>query len=372
MQNGNIVLYKIVHMFKIITRIALLLYGSILISSGCKRICEQDFFVSQLSVKEISSIGEIHLKESFVTKANVPMSAIVDSLMISIDRSNQSYMYSVSNIHNDTLLGTFCRRGRSRNEVLDCLPIMNTFTNCEGDLCTIVFSFGDGRLFLWNITKSLATSSDVYENIIHLQNDENWFPFFSGYHLNDTSVIVRNSNQHRSCISCEVPRYEVYSINTGELLHHYDVFKPVEFETNNPIYTSRSFFGCTDCVKPDKTKIAIGMGHMPVFAILDLHTGNCNGFRIKDLMRFSPYERIWHFCSLVSDDQFIYALYYGGDISNPTSERHSSTLFVLDWDGQIKSRYVLDRYVTELKLSNGVLYLTHTDDVVHFLQTTDL
>ena len=360
-------------MLRVRNRQSLLLFVAILILNGCNsRLQEQDFFITSLTILDACQAKEKDLNKSFTTTAIVPMSTIVDSLIISIDRSHKPYMYTVSNIQSDSLLGTFCRRGRSNNEVLDCLPIMDTFKNSDGDLCTTVFSFGDGRLFIWNITQSLASENDVYEKIVQLRNKENWFPFFSGYYQNDTSVVVRNSKQVGAIAAiCEVPRYEVYNTDNGELIDRYNIFKQVQFETKNPVYSVQSFYGCVDCVKPDRTKIAIGMGYMPVYGILDLYSGEFNGFKIKDYLPFSPYERIWHFCSMAADDHLIYALYYGGDIT-PYTSRGTSTLIVFNWDGQIKSKYELNKYITQIGLSDNMLYLSHTDQTVYILDTREL
>lgn len=356
-----------------IKRFYLLLLISSLLLFGCKGIVEQDFFFQRLSTTEYESVKEKELNDSFITSSMIPMSIIVDSLMISIDRLKQDFIFSISNIQNDSLLGTFCRRGRSNNEIVDCLPIMSTYSNSIGELCAPIFTYGDGRILIWNITQSLDAGSHIYENIIQLHNEENWYPFLSGYLLCEKSVIVRNSKQIGSSDTpVNAPRYEVYSTSTGELIRQYDIFKPVVFETNNPIYTSNSFLGCTDCIKPDRTKIAIGMGYMPVYGILDLHSGSFKGFQINNLIPFRPTERIWHFCDMVADNQLIYALYYGGDISEYDSKRHSSTLFVLDWEGRIKARYSLDKYVTELNLSNGILYLSYIGDAVYMLNTINL
>lgn len=75
---------------------------------------------------------------------------------------------------------------------------------------------------------------------------------------------------------------------------------------------------------------------------------------------------------MVSDDHYIYALYYGGDISNPNAKRKESTLLVMDWGGVPVSSFSLEEYVTELKLSDGILYFTGRDNVIYSIDTDDL
>ena len=154
-------------------------------------------------------------------------------------------------------------------------------------------------------------------------------------------------------------------MKTGEITRQFDIFDIVNVETTDPLYTSKSFSGNFDCIKPDRTKLAFGMGYMPVYGILNLSSGKFQGFRIKGLNRFSIAERNWHFCNLVADNHYIYALYYGHDISDPYSERGCSTLFVIDWDGGLVKRFLLDKYLTELNISNGVLYFGYNDGVIY-------
>ena len=340
---------------------------------GCSQVAEQEFFIDALSeVKSLPAV-QLTLNEGTASSSMLQMSYIVDSLIISINNRGQEYTYNISNIHTDQLLGFYGRRGRSFNEMLDCLPVMDTYRNKNNELCSDIFSIGGGRLFIWNISRSLNSASDCYDGIVKLYNDEDRYAFLSLYHRDDTSVVVKNSMQTASEeIIAEVPRYEIYDLRSGDLVRNYNIFKRVNVKTDDPVYTSKSFFGNFDCIKPDRTKLAFGMGYMPVYGILDLETGRFNGFKIEKLKHFSTSVRNWHFCNLVADDSRIYALYYGNDISEPHTERKTSTLFVIDWGGNITARYDLGKYFTELKLSDSILYFIRSGEDIHSIDVTDL
>lgn len=340
---------------------------------GCRQVVEQDFFMDSLSYVGMCPVSPLILDDSISTSSTLQMSYIVDSLIISINNRGQEYAFGISNIYTDQLLGLYGRRGRSFNEMLDCLPVMDTYRNEDEELCSDIFSFGDGRLFIWNISQSLNSASDSYEDIIKLYNDEDRYSFLSLYHLDDTSVVVKNSRQTASDeIIADAPRYEIYDLRTGGLVRYFNIFKRVYVKTDDPVYTSKSFLGNFDCIKPDRTKLAFGMGYMPVYGILDLETGKFNGFKIKTLKHFSTSVRNWHFCNLVADDYYIYALYYGDDISDSRAERKHSTLFVIDWDGNITARYDLGKYFTELKLNDSILYFIRNGEKIHSISLTEL
>ncbi len=350
-----------------------LLLMSLLSAIASCGVVEQDFFYEDIDEVSIPDSQKITLDDSIRTSATLPMSYIMDSIVVSISRERHEYMFSITQLQNDSLIGLFCRRGRSDRELLDCLPVMNTYRNDEGDVCAGVFSYADGRLFLWNISKSMVEGRDVYEGLITLHNKTDDYVFLSGYRANDSCVVANNSKQLPSIeYIVEPPRYEMYSINTGELLKSYNIFKKVNYDTTNPLYTSKSFPGKFDCISPDGTKIAFGMAYMPVYGILDLISSDFKVFRIKGLKRFSTSVKNWHFCNLVSDNEYIYSLYYGLDISDPYSDRGSSTLFVFDWDGNLISQYVLDKYVTEINLTNETLYFSHRNGVLFKLPISRL
>lgn len=350
-----------------------LTFLSLVALCACDNLQEQDFFGPSLSTVKFGKTQDLSFSESYETGAFLPMSYIVDSMVVSLDRNGQEYMYSLSSFPGDKLLGTYCRKGRSSKEVLNCLPVMDTYDNQNGELCSDLFSYGDGRIFSWNISRSRQMGTDVYDRIVQLRNDEDYFPVLSCYHLDSTHVIVRNSRQRAAVEELvEVPCYEIYSMESGARETDYELFKMNPVKTKDIVYSAKSFYASTDCINPDRTKIAFGMGYMPVYGILDLASGDYACFRVKGFRKFSKKDRIWHFCSMVSDDHYIYALYYGGNISNPNAKRKESTLLVMDWDGVPVSSFSLEEYVTELKMSDGILYFTGRDNVIYSIDTDDL
>lgn len=351
----------------------ILLYVIVVMLCSCGKVVEQDFFIYSLSEVDLCKSEYLLLEDTIISSSTFPMSYIVDSLMISMDRAGQEFIFSVTDLYSDETLGLFGRRGRSFNELIDCLPVMDVYRNSKGELCSDLFSYRDGRLFIWNISESLMKGTDSYDRIIELNNVEEEYPFLSLYRLDEMSVIAKNSYQ--IAISDNVlkaPRYEIYNLSTGDLEKTFDIFHKVNIVTNDPIYTSKSFLGNFDCIKPDRTKLAFGMGYMPVYGILDLNTGKFKGFKIKGLKRFSTSVRNWHFCNLVSDNSYIYALYYGHDISDPSSERLNSTLFIFDWEGNMIERYDLGHYFTELNLSNDTLYFMGKEGRIYTILTSKI
>ena len=45
---------------------------------------------------------------------------------------------------------------------------------------------------------------------------------------------------------------------------------------------------------------------------------------------------------------------------------------MMDWDGVPVSSFSLEEYVTELKMSDGILYFTGRDNVIYSIDTDDL
>ena len=116
---------------------------------------------------------------------NLIFGKIKDSLVFAMSNEAQEYFFSVSDFKTGNLLGRYCRRGRSGNEPISMLPIMEFYNE---DLKTNLFSYHDSKVFVWNISKTFETGLDTYDKIITLHPENgDWLPLMSFYRLQDKS-----------------------------------------------------------------------------------------------------------------------------------------------------------------------------------------
>ena len=291
-----------------------------------------------------------------------------DTVIIALSRTE--YLFSISGLDGE-LSGGYCRRGRAWNEPLSGLPLSETYF-MDGDLCADVYSFMDMKLFVWNITRSISEGRDIYEDIIQFKDEDEarLKPWMSLYRLDEDRIIVYNSMQSGYGDGLVgVPDYQIYDLDTGTLQREYDLFNVVEKDPEDPVLSPSVFLTNVDCIKPDRSRIAFGMYFMPVFCILDIESGEAEGYRLKGHGGLDLQEAHRHFVDIQADDEYIYALYSGEVMFNDEGTDVPDMLYVMDWDGNLLCRYDMSRRFSGLSLDGHKLYLTHYEGAVAVVDT---
>ncbi|MCM1177418.1 MAG: TolB-like 6-bladed beta-propeller domain-containing protein [Clostridium sp.] len=326
---------------------------------SCASVKESEFFA--FDVKELSDVSAESLllvgKES---SADMFCAAIHGLTVYSYELS-KDWLFTLTDLDTDELVGNFVQKGRSGDEFIDVLPIKEFYTE-NGDTKTLLFSYHDSRLVTWNISESIKTGKTVYEGKSCLGEDGQFLPLGEYHRLNDAELIAFNANQQFNTDEMlSPPVYEMYSLPDGLLKRTYTVFRNPGIETKDALFSAKSFLSVSDCVKPDGKKIAFAMSYFPQINIMDIASGKTDGFRIKGARRFSPENKIWCFSSVASDDEFIYALYYGKDGNGADYNSCPDILYIFDWDGEIAHKFRLNKHVTDLciDINDGKLYLYH-------------
>lgn len=344
------------------------------ISSCINRVSEKDFFHAEIQTVSAEQHGTLNLDECIISGESIDYSFMCDSLLISMDRGQSEYIFHISDFESDSLIASFCRRGRAGNEMMDCTPIYETYRNDAGDVCADLLAYHTGRLFVWNITQSLQQNKDCYDGIYSMINDTTFLPLLSMYRLDGNRIIAKNTKHVSGRIDSEEAQvYEIYDIRKQTSVTTHDIYRPVSFRTSNRVYLPQEFIGTVECIRPDKKQLAFCMAYMPVYGILDIETGNVNVFKIDGLKKFSPKMRTWNFCDAYADDNYIYALYFGEDIGNGRNVKEKPcTLFVMDWNGNLKLQCQLDKCVSMLKYNSGTLYFTHHSSRLYPIAIEDI
>lgn len=346
----------------------------ILFLSSCRQIVEQDFFPVPIEIvsapdKEIFSYDD----ESFFC-SSLGFSRIKDSVIISMERGSDSHLFSVTDMATDSIVGLFCQKGRANNELLDCIPISELYTDGDEDCCADLVSYLDSRLLTWNISESLRSGKDVYDNVVELKSGSGKFlPLMSLYRLDESRIITRNSvRSPKDGSPHEPPAYEMYDTDSGHKIREYAFINSVEAEDDDGDgYDSRTYVSMGDGIKPDGSKMFFAMAYMPVYGILDISSGDLDVFRIKGCRRFSPKERYKHFASIETDDCCIYALYQGTYINEHMLEV-ANELLVMDWQGRILHKYEIQPGVRSLVRDGAYLYFLKFDGNIFRIETSAL
>lgn len=343
-----------------------LLYTSIL---SCSKINSSDFFnftIIGIPDKEIDN--QLHPVFVGTVDDNLDMCILYDEIIISANLNN-NYLFSISSLGNNSAVEYYCPKGRGTNELITSMPISEILS--DGDnLSAYLFSPVGRKLAKWEISSSIEERRTIYSDVITLGNSRDYIlPLKSIFQLHDNNVIAYNTGQIGERYM--TPSYEIYSCATGGLVKSLNLFNKIELNTNDELYTHRIFLSLSDCIHPNKDKLAFGMFFMPILNILDLKDYSVKGVRIQGFPDFTPKEKIPHFIDVDSDENFIYALYSGEQLK--TADSYPKNLYIFDWDGNIKYKYELPNRVTSLQVLNGKLYLLdYLSGSIRFIHLSDI
>lgn len=246
---------------------------------------------------------------------------------------------------------------------------------------TVLYASNEGKLFLWNVSQSIEKGTTVYDTIVPYNNNRIFFNFYQS----DDILFAYKPAEYLNNNEATTPFYEKRTIYTNELIQEYPIYKTKSVHnSNSDIASSVDFFFYTwDAMKPDGSKIVQVMKHLPQINILDIHTGNIVGYRMKDGPDFSLLEtdmksmNVYYNC-VHADDNYIYATYWGKEPWNdhlgvelPTF----NTIHVFDWNGKPLYQLVTDQSFFRVwsdPVRKRLYTINLNNDEVYYLDLEDL
>lgn len=331
---------------------------SILLIS-CTSVSEQDFFSYLLSESETTgNLSEIEVNHYGCTGLHLGNCMIRYPYLVT--ENDGEHLYVISDMDSRNLVGKFCKRGRAWNEPLSALPVSEIYVK-DGDLMADLFSYHDGKVLEWNISQSIEDGKDCYSEIHQLKHlKRHVMPLLSFHNLSDSTIIGYNSAQNAVSdeLTCS-PSYEIYSIDTGNLIKRHSLFNKIHLKTKDDRYKSKNFLALSDDIKPDRKRLVYAMRYMPVISIMDLSSGSVKGIILKDKRKFTHRKRISHFIDIQADDNYIYTLYYGQERKHKDS--YPELFYVFDWDGNLVKEFHLSHHASEMCMDSDRIYLYNLD-----------
>ena len=313
----------------------------------------------QVPVTEMTSR---HLELEYLASPNI---CVVDTLLVCYNvKPIDNGFFSVYDLKRQERLGSFCPHGRGADEVTTLMLLRQIGRNQAGELIADLYACNNDRLLTWNITKSLAANKTVYDKVIPVD----WKQCYNSvcrynFRVNDDLKILQVPTSMVEKNRFSPMHYSLYSIAENREFKSIRILeKPLISKT--PYYSTEMLSYTEDCLKPDKTKIAFGMTYAPVFGIVDIASGEVDMFSLDRSFRFSDLMNgnipVWHFKNLQADDNRIYALYHGDfePRTGKAQQHDKSMVYVLDWQGNLKERLLLDHevYCIALDSLNSCLY----------------
>ncbi|MDR1115065.1 MAG: TolB-like 6-bladed beta-propeller domain-containing protein [Tannerella sp.] len=341
---------------------------------------DSDYFNGEIKYIEENAKGikKVTLKAVLLNGANYGYMSVYDSLMIFMNPKLPDYFFHIFNVDTGEEIGSFCRRGGGPGELFSVNPVFQFFKE-NGDLKTLLFASNESKLSVWNISRSVEQRTTVMDTVISYNpGDKNGNVQYKEifYQSKDTLLADRVSSPLNDREST-TPFYEQRTMYTDKLLRKYAVYKKnTIIAPQDAAIISESFLSSNDAFKPDGSKIVQAMSNIPQLNILDAHTGEVVGYRMKGGPDFSLFEtemnfRKVYYIRIQADDNFIYTSWWGKE---PWAEERNeipsiNTIHMLDWHGNLINEFITDQPVHEIWLDQvrNRLYTTNmaTDKVFY-------
>jgi len=176
--------------------------------------------------------------------------------------------------------------------------------------------------------------------------------------FNITKSIEKTQREY----NYSVPLYLRINHKSNEIEKQYNIF--TNFVTNeNAKHINGEFFHSIDLIKPDKSKIVMGMYMLAQINILDVKTGEVKGFRISRTPDFNYFKgsvdklKIYY-NNLVVDNDYIYLVSVDKKYIDIRESVDSNIIHVFDWNGNFYKKLFLDNPIDfiEIDSENRLLY----------------
>jgi hypothetical protein len=343
---------------------------------SCHKSNDGDYFDGDIQSIEnsVRSVKKITLKAVPLNGANYGWIAVYDSLMIFANPKLRDNFFNVFNIDTGEEIGEFCGKGGGPDEMIAVNPIYQFFK--EGDtLKTLLFAPNENKLFIWNISQSIEQEKTIMDTIISyksrneggfvsynylfLQNEDTLFAYLPSFPLSDEEASL--------------PFYQKRTVYTDKLLRSYNIYKK-NVRNGDATIIPETFFSSKDAFMPDSSKIVQVLYNLPQINILDTHTGQITGYRMKNSPDFSFFEtgmtsRKVYYLRVQADNSRIYASYWGKEPWKRNEVPYINTIHVFDWHGKLIDELTVDHPVGEMWLDpvRNRLYTVNvsTDEVFY-------
>jgi hypothetical protein len=345
------------------------LLGILVIS--CKTIKDEDHFFG--SINQINKDYEtVELRGDSVSVDGITFRvfAVHDSLILFWNNNMpESMTFSISDMRTGKHYGNYIPQGRGPHES-ETAPIYQ-FYNKGNDLTTLLRAYNEDELREWNISRTLATGHTVYDTIFPYKwRMETPSASLGVFRMDEDKIFEKMPGRYSESgdETLEWPRFVVRSLRENKIVREYDVYKN-NVQTINPQQFALSPFYSSDCLKPDGTKIAIGMRYLDQINILDLESGEVSYHRAAnspslsifedeiDEIRYKNVLRFHYQCQC--DDNYIYSLYIGHTSYDEFEKPfHPNKVRQYDWNGRLIREMTLSEPATQIWLdtANNILY----------------
>lgn len=340
---------------------------------------DSDIFNGEIKINEDTIIQqEIEFKELVFQDPNFGEIAIQDSLAFFMNPKLSTHWYQVFDLNNNAEIGRYVNKGNGHKEFSPIAPIFNFYIE-NNDTKTVLFEANKERISVWNITKSLTNKSTVIEKQIKMPwMQENNGACFNEIFVKDSCTVYAKV----SAISTEnqdatLPYYQIRDLRNGEKKSEIHVFKKDILDKKTK-YQPEVFYS-HDVIKPDGSKIAQAMLHVPQINIIDTKSGTAVAYQLNYHMTLSDLETYedlkTYFIRICADNEYIYTVFYGKEPWGLYDIPCVNQIYIFDWNGNLIKKILTKHCIDNIAVDhvNKILYTTSPmDEKLYYIKTNEL
>lgn len=332
-----------------------------------------------ICIEEHAPEKEVEFKELTLKGLNFGNLAIHDSLAFFMNPKLQSKWFQLFNCHTLDEVGEFVGKGNGHEEFIAVGPIWNFYTE-NNELKTLIFDGNKESVSVWNITKSLAGKSTIIEKEIKMPwKKENRGACFNELLIKDSctlyaKVSANPTNDH----DASLPYYQIRDLRNGKKISDIQIFKK-SIVNKQTKFLPQTFFYSHDAMKPDGSKIAQAMLHVPQLNIIDTKSKAVTGYRMNENMSLSDLETSKelkpYFIRICADDNYIYTVFYGKAAWKVNEVPCVNQIYIFDWEGHLVRKTITKHCIDEIAVDgiNKILYTTSPmDEKLYYIKTDEL
>ena len=309
---------------------------------------------------------------------------VFDSIIGFHSRKYPDYNFSFFDLNTGKHLLDAFVRGQGPDEFSQ-LSGCQQFEQENGDIKLWMYEDVAGKFHLLNISQTLIEKKTVVDSVIDIRwttPDSFFRPNSFVFALEDNKVITKNQAYKEDEKSYDYipPAYHLFNIMDKSKIEDIILYDQPLINKD----TEAAWFGeyqhSLDRIKPDKSKIAMGMQLLCKINILDLASGELKGFRMKgtpdfkDLVKGSTRDLRGYYLNVCVDNDYIFSFYSNNKYADIENFYNSNEVHVFDWEGNAVKRLLLNQEGDYLRLDpvNKKLYTKNAADEVFCYEIKDL
>lgn len=352
-----------------IKKISILSTLLLLIFSNCSN--KKEYFAGDIIYfNNFPSIDSLYGNKIELSGIYTDNMLVYDSLILFSAQQYPDFHYYVFSLNSGNQLGSFCRKGEGPQDYI-VLGDTKQFTIENKAIKLWTRDVMKEKLQLLDLTKSIANNETVIDTIIsgHWKGEFNR-PFSFAFVLKDNLIAMKNQPEiiSNDGLTYLPGSYFLYNTTDPNPIQKFTLYN---YPVINPQYTFDNYLHSIDRIKPDNTKIAMGMSLLSQINILDIKSGKLIGIRTSGTPDFKDLEKKtteikFYYSDICIDNEYIYGLYSNKIFNDQNYPFVSNEVHVFDWEGNAIRKLILDREFDRIALDpvKKKLYAKNDEDEV--------